>query len=42
MFIMLIGNHQGRVEDIWLLVFGVTMAFGLARKTIKDRHSWRS
>jgi hypothetical protein len=41
MLIMLIGNHQGHVEDIWLLVVAVIMAFGLARKTLANRHSWR-
>ena len=41
MRIMLIGNPQGRVADLWLLVVAALMAFGLARKTIKDRHSWR-
>lgn len=41
MLIMLIGNHQGRVEDIWLIVIALVMAIGLGMKTVKERHSWR-
>jgi hypothetical protein len=41
MLLMLIGNHQGRVEDVWLIVIAVIMAFGLIMRTIKSRRSWR-
>ena len=39
LLIMLIGNHQGHVEDIWLVVIAVVMAFALIRKTIHSRRS---
>ena len=41
LLIMLIGNHQGRVEDVWLVVLAVVMAFGLVRHQKKQRTSWR-
>lgn len=40
--LMLIGNHQGRVEDIYLVVVGVGMILLLIRHTAKARHNWRS
>ncbi len=42
MLVMLIGNHTGRIEDVWLLVIAAVMAFGLARQTLRERKSWRS
>jgi hypothetical protein len=41
MLIMLIGNHQGHVEDVWLVVIAAVMAFGLVRHNLKQRTSWR-
>ncbi len=41
MLLMLIGNHQGKVEDIWLIAIAAIMAYALAMRTIKQRHNWR-
>jgi len=41
MLIMLIGNHEGRTEDIWLIGVAVLMAFGLAMHTVRQRNAWR-
>jgi hypothetical protein len=40
-FIMLIGNHQGLTEDIWLVAFGVVMAAALIRDQVRSKTSWR-
>jgi hypothetical protein len=39
---MLIGNHKGHVEDLWLVVIAGLMAFGLVLHTLKQRRSWRN
>jgi hypothetical protein len=39
--LMLIGNHQGHIEDIYLVVIGVGMILLLIRHTAKARRSWR-
>ena len=39
--LMLIGNHTGKVEDLWLIGTAAVMAFGLVRHSLKQRHSWR-
>nr|WP_245607001.1 DUF2631 domain-containing protein [Pseudonocardia spinosispora] len=39
--LMLIGNHEGRVEDIWLVGTGVVMILLLIRHSIRARRSWR-
>ena len=38
---MLVGNHDGRVEDVWLIVIAAAMAFGLVRHSMRRRHAWR-
>jgi hypothetical protein len=38
---MVIGNHQGKVEDIYLVCTGVGMILLLIRKMMRDRRSWR-
>lgn len=40
-FLMLIGNHHGHVEDVWLVLFGVGIIAGLVRMQVKRRNSWR-
>lgn len=40
-FVMLIGNHTGRTEDIWLIGVGVVMAAGLIGTTLRRRNAWR-
>jgi predicted lipid-binding transport protein (Tim44 family) len=41
MFLMLIGNHQGRVEDLWLIATGLVIIGFLVADQIKRRTSWR-
>ncbi len=39
--VMLIGNHQGRTEDLWLIGTAIVMAAGLVWHTVNKRNSWR-
>ncbi|GAA5147771.1 DUF2631 domain-containing protein [Pseudonocardia eucalypti] len=39
--LMLIGNHTGKVEDLWLVGTALVMAYGLIRMQLKQRRSWR-
>ncbi len=41
LLIMIIGNHMGRTEDIWLIGLAGLMAFGLVLHTVRRRNSWR-
>jgi hypothetical protein len=41
LLLMLIGNHQGRTEDLWLVGLAVVMAVGLVMHTLRKRHAWR-
>ena len=41
LLVMLIGNHQGRTEDIWLIGVALVMAAGLVMRTIRRRNAWR-
>jgi hypothetical protein len=38
---MLIGNHQGRTEDLYLIGLAALMAFGLVLHTVRKRNAWR-
>ncbi|MGH3564556.1 MAG: DUF2631 domain-containing protein [Pseudonocardia sp.] len=38
---MLIGNHEGATEDVWLIGLAAVMAFGLVLHTVRKRRSWR-
>lgn len=38
---MTIGNHTGRVEDVWLVGIAAIMAFGLIRHSLRKRNAWR-
>ncbi|KAA2258523.1 DUF2631 domain-containing protein [Solihabitans fulvus] len=40
-FVMLIGNHHGHVEDIWLIFIGSVIVLALLRDQVKRRTSWR-
>ncbi|GGP47971.1 DUF2631 domain-containing protein [Saccharothrix coeruleofusca] len=40
-FALLIGNHHGRTEDIWVIGTGVAMAAGLIWLQVRDRTPWR-
>jgi len=37
----LIGNHQGRVENIWVIGLAAAMAYGLVRHSLRKRHTRR-
>ena len=41
MFIMLIGNHHGRTEDVWLIGLGTGIVILLLLDLRKQRTSWR-
>lgn len=41
MFLMLIGNHQGHVEDLWLIATGLIIIGFLVRDLMKRRTSRR-
>jgi hypothetical protein len=41
MFIMLVGNHHGRTEDIWLIGVGAGLIVLLVIDQIRRRTSWR-
>jgi hypothetical protein len=41
MFLMLIGNHQGHVEDLWLIAIGLLIVGILVRDLMKRRTSGR-
>jgi hypothetical protein len=38
---MLVGNHEGRTEDLWLIGFAVVIAGALVRESVRKRHAWR-
>ncbi len=40
-FVMLIGNHTGRTEDIWLIGVGIAMIAALILHTVRKRNAWR-
>ena len=40
-FAMLIGNHTGRTEDIWLIGVGIAMIAALILHTVRKRNAWR-
>ena len=41
MFFMLIGNHESRIEDIWLIGIGVSILVALVIDRIRARTAWR-
>ena len=41
LLIMLIGNHQGRTEDLWLIGSAVVLAYVLVRQAVRQRKAWR-
>jgi hypothetical protein len=40
-FLMLIGNHHGFTEDLWLVVTGVSIIAFLIWDQVRSRTSWR-
>ncbi|ASO19336.1 hypothetical protein AHOG_08455 [Actinoalloteichus hoggarensis] len=41
-FAMLIGNHEGRTEDLWLIFLGAGMVATLIWDQVRRRTSWRN
>ncbi|GAA3959447.1 DUF2631 domain-containing protein [Gordonia caeni] len=41
MFGMLVGNHVGHVEDIWLIVFGVVLCLYPIYKMRPRKNAWK-
>ncbi|HWE87892.1 MAG TPA: DUF2631 domain-containing protein [Pseudonocardiaceae bacterium] len=41
MFLMLIGNQIGHVEDIFLVITGTTLVIGLLIDIARRRRAWR-
>lgn len=41
MFLMLIGNHTGHTEDLWLIGIGTTIVVALVVDRIRARTAWR-
>jgi len=41
LLLMLIGNHQGRIEDVWLVAVALCIIAGLIYDQIKRRTAWR-
>ena len=41
MLLMLIGNHRGRIEDIYLVATAVAIILALIWDRIRSRTSWR-
>ncbi|HEY0638886.1 MAG TPA: DUF2631 domain-containing protein [Pseudonocardiaceae bacterium] len=39
--LMLIGNHEGRVEDLWLIGLALLTAGVMVADQVKRRTSWR-
>ena len=41
LLLFLLGNHTGRVEDLWLIGLAVIMAIGLIMHSVRRRNAWR-
>jgi len=41
MFAMLIGNHRGNVENLWLIFTGLMVIGGLIWDQVRRRTAWR-
>ena len=41
LLLFLVGNHQGRTEDIWLVGTAVVLAFVLVLSVLRKRNAWR-
>jgi hypothetical protein len=42
LLVMIIGNHEGRVEDVWLIGFAAAIAVSLLWDARRRRNAWRS
>lgn len=41
LLLMLIGNHRGRVEDLWLVLLAAIVVGALVWDAVRRRTSWR-
>jgi hypothetical protein len=41
LLVMNLGNHQGRVENVWLTGLAIVMAIGLVLHSVRKRTAWR-
>jgi hypothetical protein len=41
MFLMLIGNHRGHTEDLWLIGIGLSIVAALVIDRVRARTAWR-
>lgn len=41
LLLMMIGNHRGHVEDIWLAVSALILAYFLIKASFGSRGAWR-
>ena len=42
LLLMLIGNHTGQVEDLWVVGTAAVIAGILIRDAVRRRHAWRN
>jgi hypothetical protein len=42
LLVMIIGNHEGRVEDLWLIGLALTIAVSLIWDARRRKNAWRS
>jgi hypothetical protein len=42
LLVMLVGNHEGRVEDLWLIGFALAIAVSLVWDARRRKNAWRS
>lgn len=41
LLLLLLGNHTGRVEDLWLIGTAATIAIGLVADAIMRKRNWK-
>jgi hypothetical protein len=42
LLVMLVGNHEGRVEDLWLIGFALAILVSLIWDSRRRKNAWRS
>jgi hypothetical protein len=42
LLVMLVGNHRGRVEDLWLIGFALAILVSLIWDARRRKNAWRS
>ena len=42
LLLMLVGNHSGRVENLWVIGTAVVIAAALIRDQVRRRNTWRN